>query len=156
MSNKASFLSPAATQILLNLTSAYGFNLTDTTQDIYLKLEQDNYMPLVLEKHEKHVFSLSHYYVQEGDLMSDPDITFIIFGGSNNYLICPLSFTQSNLGIYQEVAWLNSDRNCLGKFKPQALKDLVDFCHLWLSNIQTQDWFKDGGLPNPDLIFTKA
>jgi hypothetical protein len=89
MSKQASFLSPTASRILINLASAYGFDLTSPTQEIYLKLEQDNFMPLVLEKHEPHVFSLSHYYVQNGDLMSDPDVTFIIFGGSNNCLIYP-------------------------------------------------------------------
>ena len=51
---------------------------------------------------------------------------------------------------------LNSDRNCLHKFKPHALKDLVGFCNLWLNNIQTQDWFQGTATPNPELIVTKA
>lgn len=138
------------------LATAYGFDLTSPSKEIYLKLEQDNFMPLVLEKHEPHVFSLSHYYVQNGDLMSDPDVTFIIFNNSNNHLIYPLTYTQHNLGIYQEVAWLNQERNCISLFKPYALLDLVEFCNIWMDNIYAQDWFLNKNQPNPQLTVTKS
>ena len=113
-------------------------------------------MPLVLEKHEPYVFSLSHYYVQNGDLMSDPDVTFLIFNHFKNRLIYPLTYTQHGLGIYQEVAFLNPERNCIDLFKLHALTDLVEFCDTWMDNIYAQGWFIDKDQPNPQITVTKS
>lgn len=153
------YLSPTASNIITQLVRAYGFDLFDFKSDIYFKLEQENYLPLVFERHEPHVCSLSHYYIQEGDLMSDPDVTFLINKHRsdlvNEIILCPLSITQSRLGIYREVAFLNSNRDNLHSFKPRSMKDLASFCNTWTDNIQAQQWFLSDGKPNPNITRTR-
>ncbi len=146
-----SIVSPQATEILCQLAQTYGFDLTNSRRKIYLSLEQEGYNRLVLEKNEPHVISLSHYYKQNGDLMSNPDVTFFTQSDGNRLLLYPLTFTQSNLGIYQEVAELNNERDCLIKYYPLAMKDLTDFCSTWLVNLKAQHWFLDNLQPNPQI-----
>lgn len=43
------------------------------------------------------MFSVAHYYEQNGDLMKDPDMVFICAQGE----YYPIEFQQDNLGIYQ-------------------------------------------------------
>ena len=149
-----SHLNLTATILLSQLASSYGFNLLDWESNIYLKLEQEGFDRLVLERHEPHVFSLSHYYVQNGDLMADPDVTFLLIKPLSRLIIYPLTFQQDNLGIYREVAYLNSERNHLSKFKPAPMEDLVDFCNTWASNIYAQAWFLSKSKPNPSVTVT--
>lgn len=140
--------------ILSQLAESYGFNLEDWNSDIYLKLEQKGFDSLVLERHEPHVFSLSHYYVQNGDLMADPDITFLIIKPVSRLIIYPLTYQQDNLGIYNKVALLNSQRDHLSQFNPSLMPDLVNFCDTWASNIKAQNWFLPESKPNPNITVT--
>lgn len=152
--NTPSHLKLQSTLILSQLASSYGFNLLDWESDIYLKLEQEGFNRLVLERHEPHVFSLSHYYLQNGDLMADPDVTFLLIKPLSRLIIYPLTFQQDNLGIYREVAFLNSERNHLSKFKPAPIEDLVEFCDTWAANIYAQKWFLPNSKPNPLVTIT--
>jgi len=109
------FLNLESSTILAKLAQAYGFNLFDSESEIYLKLEQEGYDRLVLERKEPHIISLSHYFVQNGDLMSNPDMTFLIKPtlDKTRLLIFPLSYTLSPLGIYCEAAELSHDRSSI-------------------------------------------
>ena len=80
--------------------------------------------------------------------------TFLLIKPLSRLIIYPLTFQQDNLGIYREVAFLNSGRNYLSKFKPAPMEDLVDFCNTWASNIQAQQWFLPNTKPNPLVTVT--
>lgn len=151
-----SFLSLRASDILSQLACSYGFALFEVEQDIYLKLEQQSYLPLVLERHTPHVISLTHYDVQNGDLMSDPDVTFLVrhSSDSDSLLIYPLTITQSYLGLYQEVAFLNQDHSRIESFDEKAMASLTNFCNQWLDNIFAQGWFLPGNKPSPFVTVT--
>jgi len=95
-----SCLSNDASTILSELAEAYGFDLSQESEDIYLRLELDNYMPLVLERHEAHVISLSHYVEQNGDLMSDPDVSFLIRASDSEHLLIIL-FNRPAAAIFR-------------------------------------------------------
>ncbi|MFL1706663.1 DUF6908 domain-containing protein [Campylobacter sp. MOP7] len=83
----------------------------------YIKIDNSDgvFMPLVVERLSKNVFSLSHYGEMNGDLMANPDMTFLVEGDD----ITPLSFQDDYMGIYT--------KKC----------DLA-FCDLWLKNIEDQ------------------
>ena len=153
-----SFLSVESSRILSQLAKAYGFNLSNFQQDIYLRLELEGYNRLVLERHEPQVISLSHYFVQNGDLMSNPDVTFFVCSvpNSSDLLIYPLSITQSVFNIYREVAFLDHGCLSLKSFKAFEMKDLADFCNIWATNIKQQQWFLPDGLPNPNVRSTAS
>jgi len=44
-----------------------------TGQDFYLRLDQPNYDRLVIERHGETII-VGHYFEQNGDLMSDPEV----------------------------------------------------------------------------------
>mgnify|MGYP000488094553 CR=1 FL=1 len=153
--NLPSFLSVEASSILAQLVQAYGFDLCDNSANIYLKLEQKGYMPLVLERHEPYVISLSHYYQQNGDLMADPDVTFLLRPPVDNQqlLLFPLTYRLDGLGLDQELASLNDQRDQILSFKSRSMADVAQLCNQWAINIQAQQWFLPSG-SNPQVSVT--
>ena len=150
------FLNLESSTILAELAQAYGFNLFDSKSEIYLKLEQEGYDRLVLERNEPHVISLSHYFVQNGDLMSNPDMTFLIKPTLDNtrLLIFPLSYTLSSSGIYREAAELSHDCSSIKSANLSVMNNLADIANTWISNIKAQSWFLPNAKPNPEVTVT--
>lgn len=116
------------------------------------KIENDPYMSLVIEQIGRlnttfgsaDVYSLCHYYEQNGDLMRDPEMCFLFM--QNNIFnelpdqVFPYSYRQDGLGIDEESI----------TFEPGGtlLMDLIlqekhaDFANDWLINIQLQGFLK--------------
>lgn len=100
---------------------------------------QKAFMPVHLEKRQRipghgDVFSIAHYYTQQGDLMSDPYMEFINRSG----IIHPILFEQH--GVFQkrqEVLAYNENGSVNG-FRPGLQRDLVVFSNQWLVNIKRQ------------------
>ena len=80
------------------------------------------------------VFSVAHYYEQNGDLCRDPEMTFLR-GFDGKYY--PLSFQQDGIGLYQESVIFGDDGNP-EKFSPRLQKDHAVFAGDWFSNIKYQ------------------
>jgi hypothetical protein len=77
------------------------------------------------------LYSVAHYYKQNGDLMADPEMTFVVFDD----LVFPASFTQHNLGIYEEsMTWANGGWT----LDPTLQKQHADFANQWFKNIKNQ------------------
>ena len=75
------------------------------------------------------IFSLAHYYEQNGDLVCDPDVTFL---GAKQ--IHPLTFEQGGL-VYQVAVHFRDDAIHLN----ERLQDqITTFCNQWLRNIADQ------------------
>ena len=79
--------------------------------------------------------SVAHYYVQNGDLMRDPEMTFEIDGAN----FWPVSFQQDSLGLYQEACFQRDDRTLV---RPRLLKDLQKFARSWNTNLREQGFLK--------------
>ena len=80
------------------------------------------------------IYSVTHYYEQNGDLMSDPDMTFLKAVSTGDYF--PLTFRQDNLGIDQDsVVW--KDGKITG-IRPKMQSDMTTFANQWLMNIKDQ------------------
>ncbi len=76
-------------------------------------------------------YSIAHYYKQNGDMMADPEMTFVDVLG----LFFPTSFTQHNLGLYQEsLIWTGEG----WRLTPSMQKDHASFANQWLQNIKEQ------------------
>lgn len=84
------------------------------------------------------VFSVAHYYEQNGDLMKDPDMTFLR-GVDGEYY--PLSYQQDGLGIYQDAVEWDDNGNIKG-FRPKIQADMVSFANDWMGNIRDQQKLK--------------
>jgi len=89
------------------------------------------------------VFAVAHHYIQNGDVMQDPDMTFLV----TEQGIYPLTFQQDNLAIYQEAAGIENGQFVTYDAKLQA--DLAAFADQWMMNIKVQQDLKAGDAPNP-------
>ncbi len=92
----------------------------------YMKFKQKGFDDLVLEAIGSQEYSIAHYYMQNGDCMRDPEITFM--PDDTDQSIYALSYTQDNMGIYYET----------GDRTEKQIEDLMKFFDQWLTNIKNQ------------------
>ena len=79
------------------------------------------------------IYSIAHYYEQNGDLMRDPDIQFIK-GGDGEYY--PISFWQDSPLIRDEAAaWKGG---IVVGYNEKRQAELVTFANTWMKNIKEQ------------------
>ena len=77
------------------------------------------------------LYSVAHYYKQNGDLMADPEMTFVVFDD----LVYPASFTQHSLGLYEvSMIWTMGGWT----LDPTLQKNHTDFANQWFKNIKIQ------------------
>ena len=76
--------------------------------------------------------SVAHYYQQNGDMMRDPDVVFLIGADQHVY---PISYRQDGLGINQEAAFVEEGR---WKVRTKMQADICSFCNQWMRNINEQ------------------
>lgn len=81
------------------------------------------------------LFSIAHYFEQNGDLVPDPDVVFLRDAGGAFH---PVSF-QNSLAYRVAVRF---DEDGIIEVDEREQRDLVDFCNCWIRNIQEQQ-----GLP---------
>ena len=102
----------------------------------YLKLKSGNFMDLNIDhlsyKNDDRsiVISLAHNYIQNGDVMADPDMEIRIIPSMK--MVEALTFKQDSIGIYQQV-YLED-----GRFYPSLKKELNNFLNFWLKNLIKQ------------------
>lgn len=98
----------------------------------YYKLSNDSdYMPVVVENIGKGLFSVAHYYEQNGDLCPDPDVVFHL---SESGEITPMTF--QNVFAYIESAEIHDGQVRI--INGRKSRDLISFCNQWASNISYQ------------------
>ncbi|MDE7260678.1 MAG: hypothetical protein K2N78_01240 [Oscillospiraceae bacterium] len=102
----------------------------------YLSMEAgESMMPLHLEWIDTDVIAISHTYVQEGDLMRDPEMTFRV--DREKGTLEPLTFQQDgSIPLYQQVYPEP------GRWIPKLRSDLNTFAQQWLKNISEQRYIK--------------
>ncbi len=86
---------------------------------------------------EGSIISLAHYYEQNGDLMRDPDMTFLISNGTKVLGgIFPASYRQDGMGVDQTSLFHDED----GKLKicNKWQEGQAKFANTWLKNIKEQ------------------
>lgn len=80
-------------------------------------------------------YSITHYYEQEGDLMADPDVTFLAVDGCD--AIYPASFRQDGgLACDRTYAWVDDQGRLM--VNETRMADLACFCTKWFRNIKSQ------------------
>ena len=88
------------------------------------------------------LYSLSHSYVQNGDLMRDPEMCFIVVAdpGGINTTIYPQMYQQDSLALYEESVHIN-DGKVTGSI-PVWQASHCAFANRWLKNILAQGFLK--------------
>jgi len=80
------------------------------------------------------VVSVAHYFKQNGDMMADPDMTFLVTADGR---VFPMTFQQDSLGVYRQAAWVE-DGNL--KFRQREQADLTAFASQGIRNIKQQQF----------------
>jgi hypothetical protein len=128
----------------------------------HLKMENEPFLPLTIECIGLDVgtpygagklYSLCHYYVQNGDLMQDPEMCFVIVDNrteSEQYpellSIFPYMYQLAALGIFQESILMENNR--LTKFNRRMQNEHTVFANQWLRNIKSQGYANAGDHEN--------
>lgn len=117
----------------------------------YLKIYSEGFMPLAIERiaagvetpfGKAFLVSLSHCYEQNGDLMRDPEMVFIVVDKREypkdfeNLFVYPQLYQQDNLCIYEECVCIEGNR--LTTYISRWQQAHVDFANGWLNNIKAQ------------------
>jgi hypothetical protein len=94
------------------------------------------------------IVSVAHYYEQNGDLMADPEVTFVVTRAD---YVFPTTFRQDNMGINRVyVRW--EGEKVYWNLRMQ--NDLAVFCNEWMENIKQQQY--GGKLPENDGCHQKS
>jgi hypothetical protein len=107
-----------------------------------LKVEAPGFMPLNVEVIGKGpggglLLAISHTYVQNGDLMRDPEVVAEVTPGSSEWL--PISFRQDNMGILHEAV---VSEGGVFLFHHGLVADLKRFMEFWDRNIREQGFIE--------------
>ena len=124
-------------QIVTQIAKKHGLDLS--APSTHLKLEMEHFDPLVIEKIDRHLLSVAHYYISKGIYKADPEIIF--YTGDGQWV--PMAVTQMLRG-FRIYARFSPKGDLTGPvdLKPQA--DLAGFAGWWATNIKDQNWLKDG------------
>lgn len=102
------------------------------------KFHTDPFMDVVVEHigqcDSGFMFSVAHYYKQNGDLMRDPEMCFIK-GSDGEYY--PYYYRQDGLGIERECVRWDEKGNVQGIQKNEQGNQAV-FAGTWMRNIKSQ------------------
>lgn len=121
----------------------------------HIKLYSEGFMPLSIERLEENIltpagvattYSLCHYYKQNGDLMRDPEMVFIVVDnrkGEKDFEaihIYPQMYQLDSLGLYEESIRIENGQ--IKSFIKIWQSAHCAFANQWLRNIQMQDFTK--------------
>ena len=125
----------------LNTTATITLNkLVSMIESNSIKIDNSDgtFMPVSVEEifnNEKYkVFSVAHYYEQNGELLADPEMVFIYHRVLKAYMPC--YFKQENIGIEQNSVIFENGEIMGIRTKMQA--DHTEFANMWLRNIKNQ------------------
>lgn len=114
----------------------------------HLKIENEPYMPLVLEgigtgPRGQRAISVAHYYSQNGDAMRDPEMCFEVATNDAGQIVelFPYYFLNDGMGIERECVepdGSDSEGRPVYKVDHAEIKRLIAFALEWDRNLEAQ------------------
>lgn len=119
--------------------------LTLLGTDTAVRIRVDGYMPLSIEAigtsgDGNRLISICHYGEQNGDLMRDPEIVFVLHQGPDGLYAEPISFRNDYMGLLQEV-YVYDDAGRRTHVHTARKAELKSFCIMWFRNLKEQGFF---------------
>ena len=110
-----------------------------------IRITVAGYMPLSIEDigHSPDGFrqiSLCHYGEQNGDMMRDPDVVYVLQEIDGATIAEPVSFRNDYLGVYQEAYDYNGEGRRM-RVNSRLKRELLSFSLTWLCNLKDQGFF---------------
>lgn len=141
-------------------------DLKDALTNDYLKILNGAYLPLTMEHIGSAVlkpfgtaelYSLCHYYKQNGDLMQNPEMCFAVVDGRekqdqyNEVVIVPYMYQQANIGLYEESMEIGFGG--FVSFDTTLNKKHTDFANRWLDDIREHGYLQQLAKGNTEVPF---
>jgi len=105
------------------------------------KVENEPYMPLAMDvladTEYGRVISIAHNYIQNGDLMADPDMQLLI--NFKKQTAQAMTFQNDGMGVYQECLFFDDGKLMV---RMNLLKSLNRFLDTWTKNLVAQGFVK--------------
>lgn len=130
--------SPNMQRVITALAFKHGINLWKV--EATFRLDMPHFDRLVVENIGGHRISVAHYFVQNGDLVADPEVVFLV----RDDQWYPVEMTQVLLG-WRELAQCAANGAVLG-IRPQAQAAAAEFADWWADQIEAQGWLEHGAL----------
>jgi len=131
----------------IEIPKAINSIMIDLVQDLkevgdYKKIDNNpNYMPLFIEIIDKcnlgFIYSFAHYGLLNGDLMKDPEMTFLKIAKNDKFI--PLSYQNDYLNVFIEC--INLDSGNIVYYQKRLLDQII-FTETWIKNIKSQQFLK--------------
>jgi hypothetical protein len=101
----------------------------------YLKLKSGGFMDLSIDRLGPAKIAMAHNYIQEGDVMADPDMEVKIEIGAR--MAFGMTYQQDGLGVYQ-----TADDGTGHGVNVDLRRKLSSFLLTWLTNLEHQGFYK--------------
>lgn len=110
-----------------------------------VRITVSGYMPLSVEEIGSsgdgyRLGSLCHYGEQNGDLMRDPDMVFLVHNFPDGAAAEPVSYRNDYLGIVQDV-YRYDETGRRTHILPTLKQDLTEFAESWFASLNDQGFF---------------
>lgn len=125
---------PNMQHFILCLAARFGMDLN--AEEAHLKLVNEGYLPLAVEKVGKHLLSVAHYAEEGGDLIPDPEV--VLFTGYSTWV--PIEIAQRPPGGYRVYAEVSADGKSIARLDPAGQAELAHFVERWANNLAAQGW----------------
>lgn len=127
---------------IMKICKEHNFDINRDGEMTVGQAEYDNgsgFMPLFVQRCNKHFIRIAHYYMQNGDAMADPEIFFYVDSLGDWY---PQEFRQDGLGLRRELIageWVEDFKAWKPtKYNQYWQHDAARFCTAWGKNISWQ------------------
>jgi hypothetical protein len=134
---------PMLTVVREIVTAAGQADAFDSAKHFSLRIDNEPWERLVIESwpvsgadsllSEKCHISVAHYYIQNGDLMADPEMVMTDTGQ-------PLSYQLDSLGIFRRCYWRNEVGQVMVNRRER--NDQLEFLRMWARNLREQGFIE--------------
>ena len=125
----------------LNVESTKTMNkLVGMVEDGYVKVDNTDgafmsvNVEVIFEDSKFKIISLAHYFLQNGDLMADPEMCFLFEKMQGIYF--PIYYKQDSMGIEEES--VEMENNEMKNVNLSMQLEHTRFANMWLKNIKYQ------------------
>jgi hypothetical protein len=92
------------------------------------------HVEVIHEDENSKIISLAHYFLQNGDLMADPEMCFLFEKTQGIYF--PTYYKQDSIGVEEESVEMEDGK--IARLNLTLQHEYTRFANMWLKNIRHQ------------------
>jgi hypothetical protein len=97
-----------------------------------VRIQNEPYLPLTIERHDSQI-TVTHYFVQNGDMVADPDMEFELVAGET-WIPVAIQFAT---GHYRRAMEIRDGKRFVN---PREVREQIQFSRMWAQNLAIQNF----------------